>query len=448
MANWRSLFFIKNGRNAMLYKNILYSMLIKVLSVLCSLIVVPLTLGYLNAEEYGVWLTLSSVLIWFSFFDVGLGNGLRNYLTQSISKGDYDAASRYLSTTFVLLCIMCCILFLIIMSLFLFVDLNYLFNVTTVDKESLRFVFIVAVTFALVTFVVKNVGVVYMAMQKYACNDFLIFLGHLFSLIIIAILTKFTDGSLLYVTLAFTASPVLIFLLAGSYLFISHPELRLSVTKTDFSLTRQLIGKGVSFFLIQITSCLVIYGSSNLFIAHYCGPAAVTEYNIAYKYFNVLSLGFTIMISPLWSAYTDAQVKGDYAWIRTTFYRSLKMWFLSLLAAVLMLLLSSWVYYIWIRNAVDVSFAVSASVCLYLCLFNFNNSVTYLLNGLNTIRVQLITSLGVTLLYLVLVQYMAPQLGIVGVSLAMSICYLIQGTIHMYQSWLIINNKAQGIWLR
>lgn len=37
--------------------------------------------------------------MWLSFFDVGLGNGMRNYMTQAISANDYKTARAYLSTT-------------------------------------------------------------------------------------------------------------------------------------------------------------------------------------------------------------------------------------------------------------------------------------------------------------------------------------------------------------
>ena len=92
-------------RTMNVYKNILFSLIIKVVNVLCSLLIVPLTLSYLTQEEYGIWLTISTLLLWISFFDIGLGNGLRNYLTEAISLKDYDLGKKYISTTFVLLLI-------------------------------------------------------------------------------------------------------------------------------------------------------------------------------------------------------------------------------------------------------------------------------------------------------------------------------------------------------
>ena len=60
-----------------------------------------------------------------------------------------------------------------------------------------------------------------------------------------------------------------------------------------FASAKKIIGKGLGFFIIQITSCLVIFGSANILISHYCGPEQVTIYNISYKLFNILICNYS-----------------------------------------------------------------------------------------------------------------------------------------------------------
>jgi O-antigen/teichoic acid export membrane protein len=55
-------------------KNIVTSFVIKGINVLINLALVPLTIKYVNSTQYGIWLTLSSIITWFSFFDIGFGN--------------------------------------------------------------------------------------------------------------------------------------------------------------------------------------------------------------------------------------------------------------------------------------------------------------------------------------------------------------------------------------
>lgn len=417
----------------------------KTTGMLTSFMIVPVTLHYLDNEIYGIWMTITSILMWFSFFDVGLGNGMRNYMTQAISANDYRTARAYLSTTLciltfisiglALLCIPC-----------LTLDFNKIFNTYALSNAVLQNALVIAVLFTLVNFVVKNIGFVFIALQKYGLNDVLTTAGNVLGLIIVFILTKTTQGNLLYVVTAFTLSPVLVYLIATIPIFHKYKQLRPSWRYYDKLLLKNIVGKGLGFFAIQITSCLVIFGGSNVIISHFCGPTSVTVYNIAYKLFNLLAIAYTVIISPMWNAYTDAQVRGDYTWIRATFNKALKLWELSVIGGVLLLVICNTFYKIWVGSSVTVPIQISAAVLLYISAFNFNNCVTYLLNGLNKITVQIITSITGTILYLLFIILFGGKIGMIGIILSMAICYILMGTVHLYQCKLLIGEKARGIW--
>ena len=85
---------------------------------------VPLLLNYLDAERYGVWLTLTSIVGWFTFFDAGLGNGLRNNLTEAFAKGNMIQAKEYISTTYAIIGL----IFFSVLILFFFINKNFIFQ--------------------------------------------------------------------------------------------------------------------------------------------------------------------------------------------------------------------------------------------------------------------------------------------------------------------------------
>lgn len=437
---------IKDTRNRMLRNNILFSGILKIISLSTSLLIIPITINYLHNEIYGIWMTITSVLFWINTFDIGLGNGMRNYLTGAISRKDFNLGRRYISTTLALLTAIALTMAIIISVPMSILDFNQFFNTKALSNEGLRNALIVAIGFTLLNFVVKNIGLIFVAMQKYAINDLLSVSGNVIALGIIYLLTKFTTGNLLYVVLAYTATHSLIFMLAAIPLFIKHPELRPSFKYFDKGLTRQIIGKGLSFFVIQISSCLVIFGAANMFITQYCGPSAVTTYNIAYKYFNLLVIAYTIILAPMWNAYTDAYVKGDMKWIANNFNRTLKLWGISVIGGIIMLLGCQIFYHLWIGDNVSVPFTVSLSTLIYICFFNLNNCVTYLINGLNKLKVQIVTSLAFTAIYVLVVLSIGDKLGIEGVVLCMAGSYASMSIIHLYQCRLLIKNKAKGIW--
>lgn len=439
-------FISTDGRSKMLKSNILYSAILKVIGLITSLLVVTITLNYLNSELYGVWLTITSILYWFSFFDIGLGNGMRNYLTEAVSKGNYKEAQSYLSTTIIALTIIASIIAIVGFILLKLLNLNSVFNTNTISNTELQNVLFVAIGFTLILFVLKNIGYVFVALQKYALWDFINTLGNIIGLLIIFLLTKFTNGKLIYVVFAFTCTPAIIYILAAIPIFSKYPEFRPTIQSFRKDFLSTIVGKGLGFFLIQITSCLVIYGSSNLFITQFCGPESVTTYNIAYKFFNLLAIGYLVFISPMWNAYTDAYVKQDFNWIEKAFKSALKIWLFTEFAGIIMLIVSQYFYLFWVGKAVHVPFMVSLSVFLYISFFNLNNCVTYLLNGLNKIYIQIITSITATFIYLTIMFVLGKNMNIQEIVFYMSAAYGAMTAIHYYQCRKLIKQKATGIW--
>ena len=437
---------ITNSRNKMLFLNILFSGFLKIVGLLTSLVIVPITINYLNNEVYGIWMTITSILYWITTFDIGLGNGMRNYLAEALATNDTKLGKKYISTTMLLLSLIALSMAIVLLYPLITINFNSFFNTNAIAGNELRMAVVIAGRFTLMNFVLINIGMIFVAMQKYAINDLLSISGNVIALILIYILTKVTTGNLVLVVLAYTMTSCVAFLLAAIPLFWKHPELKPSLRFFDKSLGKKIVGKGFGFFVIQISSCLVIFGAANFFITQSCGPAAVTTYNIAYKFFNLLVIAYTIILAPMWNAYTDAYVKGDMQWIKATFNKALKFWVLSICGGLGMLLICNLFYKLWIGNMVNVPLSVSASTLIYVCFFNLNNCATYLINGLNKIFVQIIISLAVTTLYIITVLAFGRKLGVEGIVLSMAASYAVMSVVHLYQCRKLINGKADGIW--
>lgn len=63
-----------------------------------------------------------------------------------------------------------------------------------------------------------------------------------------------------------------------------------------------------------------------------------------------------IILTPFWSAFTDAYIKRDYNWMRGTLEKLEKLWLLCIPILVLMVLSSDLLYKFWIGDSVAVSF--------------------------------------------------------------------------------------------
>ena len=193
-----------NIRTNKIKKNIGLSFIFKGADALVQLLLVPATLGYLNQYEYGIWLTLNSILLWINSFDIGLGNGLRNKLAEAVAKKDFSLAKSLVTTAFGMIAFLMLIIFAIGSIVIYNVDWH---SVLGTNADSVPHLFsVVYISFSIfcVNFMVKFIGNIYLAMQMPSINNLMIMSGHLLALSIIIVLTHFTQGSLLYVAIAFS----------------------------------------------------------------------------------------------------------------------------------------------------------------------------------------------------------------------------------------------------
>ena len=119
---------IKSSRTKNITKHVLLSSLYKGGSILLSFLLVPLTINFLNPTNYGIWLVITSFISWFTFFDIGLGHGLRNKFAIAKANGDFKLAKAYISSAYFSIALISISILLLFIIVNLFIDWTIVFN--------------------------------------------------------------------------------------------------------------------------------------------------------------------------------------------------------------------------------------------------------------------------------------------------------------------------------
>jgi len=448
MKNRITYFFSQgNERSLRAKKNIVASFLLKGLGIIVSLMLVPLTLNYLDKTHYGIWLTLTSILGWMYFFDIGLGNGLRNKFAEAKVYGNVEQGRMYVSTTFALLTLISIGLLLLFLVINPFLNWTKILNTEASLAHELGKTVLVVFVFFCLQFVFRLVSAILLADQKPAMNDFLSLCSSALSLVIIFILTKITTGSLLFVSFVFSATPVLVFLIAAIIMFRGkYKEYRPSVKFVNFSQINDLMGLGVKFFIIQLSG-IALFTTTNIIISQLFGPAEVTPYNIAFKYFSVMTMAFSIILSPFWTAYTDAYHKKETIWMKRATKKLIAIWGISCLALAVMVVSANWIYRLWVGPKISVPMSLSIMIALFVAICNWNNIFAFFINGVGKIKLQLYYAVSVGLINVPFSILLAKLLnGVEGIVLSTCLCLLIGSILQPIQYLKIINGTSKGIW--
>ena len=162
-------------------------------------------------------LTLSSIVGWFVFFDIGLTQGLRNKFAEAKAKGDDNLAQIYVSTTYAILGIIFVGVWMIFLIANNFLDWSKILNVSESMRPEVTTLAIIVFTYFCLSFVFRIITTILLADQQPAKSSLFDLVGQVISLLIIIILVKTTEGSLIKLGLALCASPLL-----GTYWCQSH----------------------------------------------------------------------------------------------------------------------------------------------------------------------------------------------------------------------------------
>ena len=455
MTNWQTTHirnlvtgYLNKGtlRSIRAKKNIVGIVIIKGFSFAIQFLLVPLSLNYINPTEYGVWLTLSSIIAWFALFDLGLGSGFRNLFAEAMAKQDYKLTRTYVSTTYAFLGFIMLGVSLLYFVFSFYFDWGNILNAPESMHSQLATLAIIVFGFFAFQFVFKTITVLVTADQKPAISEFMQMATQLLSLIAIYFLSLTTKGSILYLGIVMSASPAIVFIIAtlvfynGKYKFIA-PAIRF----VDFSYGKKLLNIGIRFLLLQL-GFIGISQTNNIIIAHVCNPEEVTVFNIANRYMSISYIVFAVFITPLWSAFTEAYTLKEYAWMNGTFKKINLFAVFPVIATILLALLSNIAYRFWIGDAVTIPANTTYMMGIYMVVSIWVFLYTSILNGVSKVLLQLIVYIISTILHIPLAIFMGARFGINGVLLSASFFMAIIAFVSYLQVNKIIHKNVHSIW--
>ncbi len=446
-------FFTKGHQRSLeAKKNIITSLLIKGISIAIGLVLVPLTINYVNPSQYGIWLTLSSMIAWTSFFDIGFTHGLRNKFAAARAKGDNLVARIYISTTYYYISIIFLVLWVILITINQFISWHALLNLPLAMEVPVSRLAMLIFTYFCFQFIFRIINTILTADQQPAKASLIDMLGQLMSLAIIYMLTKLTSGSLLYLGLAVGIAPTLVLLSANIFFFntkykIYKPSLKF--VRKEYA--KDIMQLGVKFFVLQV-SAMIQFETGLFLIAIYLGPTEVTNYNIGFKYFSVLQMGFSILLSPLWSGVTDAYNKGEVEWIKNAIKKYILILVPFIITGLIMLAASDKMYDLWVgKKNVHIEFHISVLFLIFFSTGMFASIFVSVINGIGALRIQFISAITGSICFFILSYVLINflHLGMQSVLISSIITNVFGYVVIPIQVYNIFYKKSQAkIWYR
>lgn len=377
-----------SNRSKNVKKNVYFSVLLKVVGVGLSFLTLPLTLHYLTAVEYGVWITLFSIMNWINMLDIGIGLGMRNKLAEAVAKKNKEAAKIYISTGFFSILCIAIVLFIVMVISISSVDIQSVFNTKDISSKELYMSVLLTGIFVTISFVLGLINQIYYAFQKAAFTGLISVVNGVLLLVIIYALTMRGSHSLVYFVCGFGIAMIFSKVVFIVIFFEKHMDFIPAWRFLKISKLKEITNMGIKFFVIQIC-CIVGFGFSNILITQLLGPEYVRTYDVVFKIFNVSVMIQNLVLAPLWSAYTDAFAKGDYQWIKRVFWKTCRMSTVIVTGMVIVAFFVDELLYLWLSMHFTYSIWLIIGMVLYHTLSLFGGNCCMILNGIGRLDVQM-----------------------------------------------------------
>lgn len=422
------------------------AMVYKGASMALSLLYVPVVLNYLGDYKYGVWASILSILSWITYFDLGIGNGLRNRLSEAVaSETPRISPKALISSAYAILSLVVTVVALVCGVVIAFVDWPALLSAWDVG-ESLLCVVELSFLGMCFSFVLTLCNSVYYALQRAQVVNLISACQQAVMLLSVLLLSLTDSRSLMAVAVFYVVSNILVYGVFTIYVFARNRELAPSPHSCSRVVAKDVGGLGIMFFITQVAT-LVLFTTDNLIVSNLFGPEQVTVYTTANKVFTVLSSLFAALVVPLWSKTTVDFARGDIAEIRRTLDKMHMLFAIAVAGVIAMVLVFKPLVRLWLGRDLGFDDLLITLMGVYAVVYMWNTIYSQVINGLTLVNFMVAVACVQAVLNIPLSVFLATScgLGVNGVLLGTIATMLISSlTYPVYSKKVLDRAEASG----
>lgn len=352
----------------------------KVITVSTNLISIPLTIDYLGAERFGLWMTISSVVLFMSVADLGIGNSLINAVASAVARKDVGRLRGAISSAVFMLVGISFILSVIFYVFGPQINWAVLFNVLTEETqlELGRAMVVFGLMFS-VGIPLSVFGKIRQGLQQGYIEQIFLALGALVSFGSILLCVYYQSG-LEWLVFSLFIGPLVGAAANGVFLVLSSDTQFFSAQALSRRESASLLTSGWYFFLLQV--CTIVSSSSdNFVITHVFGPSEVGVYAIVFKIFLLTQLG-QYVIQPMWPVFSEALSLGRTDWAlevlkKLTIYSAIT----SAVIALFISLLTPHILRYWVGADVEIETSLLFGMATFTVVASYGGCMSVYLNS-------------------------------------------------------------------
>jgi O-antigen/teichoic acid export membrane protein len=404
-----------------------------------------LTFKYLGKSDYGIWVTIYSIISWVYLLDFGFSNVIKTKLP-TLLQDKQKEVNVLISTIYIgigaislaILLVYCMLNFFVSFADFLNVDVAF------VNFNAILFLNLL---FSALILIIGNYKALFAGVVKTHIVEFSMMMIQLFVFCFIFLLYKYDlfpgCSKVLLVSVVFGMLNLLIGIGFTIYFFNKNTHIKLSYKYFDLGILKINASLGLKYFIIQ-ACMIVIYSTDYVLITRYFGPKDVANYDIVLKIYMFPMMLIIAALSPFWSIFSKTFVEQKYQWIKKTLIIYNISFLVFIGGIVILTLIIDQIIYLWMNVRFEIPKMLLLSISIYITMRAFTAMYNYFLNGINKINLTLwLTVFGAIINIPICILLIKLGLGVSGIVIGTCISILPTTVALPLQAFNIINRKIK-----
>jgi O-antigen/teichoic acid export membrane protein len=412
------------SRTGAFQRQIKGSLVFKVLALAASFVLTPVAIHYVGEGRFGVWVTMNAILSWIVFFDLGLGHGLRNRLTEALALRRRDLAAHLIGTAYAAVGLIAAAGLLLLTVGAFFIEWQRVFNTVEIPETELRTGVLILGFFVASNFVLSLVNQLFHARQQTSITVLWQLLSNGLALAFVFGVSRWLPASLVALAAAYGLGLLMASIVLSFWFFAKNRDLVPSLDRFRLSDARDLTSLGVQFFTIQL-AVLVLFTIDRIIITQLFGPAPVAGYEVVMKLFSLVLVGTAIVLAPLWSSFAKAFAEQDIDWVAGMLRKANLLPLAAVPVCLGLVVAGPELVRVWIGRELATPMSLFVAVAGLVVVRVWCDVYAHFLNAANAMRVQMYAAAVQATVNIPLSIVLGQRFGVSGVVYATTISLLL-----------------------
>lgn len=398
----------------------------RLITLLTTLATVPIAFNYLGAERYGVWMaTASTVMVVLSLADGGMSNALVTATARSRATGSDQELRALVGSAFAIFSSLAAVIMLAGVAIANAVSWKWVFNLHSDDiAGEARTIAIIIISGVALGGLVNIVFRLRTGLEQIPATKVWDTVAE-FMVLPTFLLAVRLEAGVVWLVAAAVFVPLGVRAIGSLWFFYRTPQFLPSWQELSYARAPELLGGGSALLLMALTSALSLQAGPIL-IAKLVRVEEVGTYAMLFRLFMLPWVFVNFVVYAQWPAYAAAAARGEFGWVRLTFWKTVTLALaLTFVATVILALWHREILRLWIGADILPTPMLVATMIPYALTTVAWGVLSTLLVSLDARRLILAINVVVIVAIVPLSAVFVHQIGAAGAAAGAAATYLI-----------------------